>query len=187
MTKEQAKAWASRREERLNDAGGGPMPRGAWGVGPWNQEPDRVEWISPEGYPLLICRSYGGALCGYVGVSPEHPWHEKYHDDIDPSPDCHGGLTYSGASGGRIKHESAHPEVRWFGFDCSHHDDFSPASEALLRILWIGASGLASSQVYRDLDYVAHCCFELATQAAAAVPKVGTLPLFDELPGLAHK
>lgn len=46
-----------------------------WGPGPWQDEPDKVQWLDPvTNYPCLIVRSQvSGSLCGYVGVPKEHP------------------------------------------------------------------------------------------------------------------
>lgn len=60
--------------------------------GPWKDEPDRVEWRC-LGFPCLIVRNNSGALCGYVGVPPAHPWHGKKYDEV--GAEVHGGLTYS--------------------------------------------------------------------------------------------
>ena len=47
-----------------------------WGDGPWTDEPDKMQWIDEAtGLDCLIVRGPMGALCGYVGVPPEHPWH----------------------------------------------------------------------------------------------------------------
>lgn len=47
-----------------------------WGEGPWHTEPDKLQWEDEQtGLPCLIVRSvFSGSLCGYVGVSPEHPF-----------------------------------------------------------------------------------------------------------------
>lgn len=45
-----------------------------WGPGPWNDEPDKRQWQDEAtGLPCLIVRGPVGALCGYVGVPPDHP------------------------------------------------------------------------------------------------------------------
>lgn len=45
-------------------------------AGPWDAEPDKVQWIDEEtGLDCLIVRNRLGALCGYVGVGPDHPYH----------------------------------------------------------------------------------------------------------------
>lgn len=45
-----------------------------WERGPWDAEPDKAQWSDEDtGYPCLILRGPSGALCGYVGVSNDHP------------------------------------------------------------------------------------------------------------------
>jgi hypothetical protein len=56
-------------------------------------------------------------------------------------------------------------ELWWFGFDCGHAGDVSPAMNALLRKM--DRADLASElgeEVYRDLAYVEGQCAELACQ-----------------------
>ena len=68
-----------------------------WPHGPWTDEPDKVQWIDEAtGLDCLIVRNGSGALCGYVGVAPEHPLHGvDYDDDACPRFDVHGGLTFA--------------------------------------------------------------------------------------------
>lgn len=50
------------------------VDKSAWGPGPWQDEPDKRQWQDEAtGLPCLIVRNPAGALCGYVGVSKEHP------------------------------------------------------------------------------------------------------------------
>jgi hypothetical protein len=143
-----------------------------WGPGPWQEEPDRVEWRDEAtGYPCLALRNVEGtgAWCGYVGVPPGHPYHGKAYRDV--AVEVHGGLTYADAcqEGGHICHvplsgESA--DIWWFGFDCGHCFDLMPRLQALLRSLT--PSGLPEiPKVYRDLDYVRGEVTALAEQLAA--------------------
>ncbi len=65
-----------------------------WLHGEWNNEPDKLQYEDEETkLPCLIVRNNSGALCGYVGVSSDHPLFEK--DYNVPDIDIHGGLTYS--------------------------------------------------------------------------------------------
>jgi hypothetical protein len=104
-----------------------------WYRGPWDNEPDRVEWRC-EGTPRLPClivRGPHGALCGYVGVPPGHPYHgirdtDAYRLDLD----VHGGITYGAPcqEDGKICHvprPGESPDVMWLGFDCAHYGDYS--------------------------------------------------------------
>ena len=58
------------------------MNKEGWGDGPWQEEPDKLQWTDAEtGLPCLIVRNGVGALCGYVGVSEGHPlFMIKYSD-----------------------------------------------------------------------------------------------------------
>lgn len=143
--------------------------RTGWPAGPWDGEPDRKEWRY-KGLPCLIVRNRFGALCGYVGVSPGHPWHEKPYQDIDA--DVHGRLTYSDscAEGGPICHVPLPGEpdtVWWLGFDCAHYQDVSPG----FRHVSLGG------EVYRDIAYVTGEVQGLADQAiVAATDAAGKVP-----------
>lgn len=57
-----------------------------WPDGPWKTEPDKVQFITKVGLPALIVRNRGGALCGYVGVGPGHPFYEKDYSAIVQLP-----------------------------------------------------------------------------------------------------
>lgn len=90
------------------------VDKSQWGDGPWQNEPDKKQWRDPEtGLPCLIVRGPAGALCGYVGVSEDHPWYGKEYDNHDlewddPERDrlpgsvlrVHGGVTFAGGCHG---------------------------------------------------------------------------------------
>ncbi len=57
-----------------------------WGDGPWQNEPDKVQFMTKVGLPALIVRNHGGALCGYVGIEPGHPFYGKDYSDHVPLP-----------------------------------------------------------------------------------------------------
>ncbi len=150
--------------------------RSKWPKGPWNDEPDLVEWRDEAtGYPCLIVRGPMGAWCGYVGVPPEHPWHGKHyngdHDiDRDDAPadhvHVHGGLTYSDQCAGSICHVArpGEPEhVWWFGFDCAHSGDVAPGLLAYSgRPPRTGTEGGLWDETYKTLAYVQSETTELA-------------------------
>lgn len=72
----------------------GVVDKTGWTEGEWNDEPDKIQWLDEAtGLPCLIVRGPVGALCGYVGVAPEHAFHGKGYDDLDV--DVHGGLTFA--------------------------------------------------------------------------------------------
>ena len=89
-----------------------------------------MRWTSDAGYPAAIRRSpVAGALCGYVGVPPEHPYHGKDWQTLELGVQPHGGLTYGGPL------ENLVEVAWWLGFDCGHAFDYMPALEALLHAI----------------------------------------------------
>lgn len=137
------------------------ISRAGWGPGPWDNEPDRLEWRS-LGYPCLIVRGSLGNLCGYVAVPPGHPWHGREPSDLG-GVDVHGGITFTGPcqEGGHICHvaQPGEPDdVWWIGFDCAHYQDYMPASRGL-------GIPMFDHDIYRDLDYVKEMVNLLADQA----------------------
>jgi hypothetical protein len=137
---------------------------------PWHTEQDRVQWRDEAtGFELLVKRAKTtGALCGYVGVPPGHPWHGKDYDSIDA--EVHGGVTYSEACDGDQEHGICHvprpgePEhLWWIGFDCAHLGDFTPGTAAHYPDI-----GSLNNGVYRDMAYVRGQCIRLARQAKEA-------------------
>ena len=136
------------------------IDKSGWGDGPWQVEPDRLEWRH-AGIPCLMVRhSWSGHWCGYVGVSPEHPWHGKSYSDEAVNVNVHGGLTYSDECHGKVCHDAqpGEPEhVWWFGFDCAHCLDLSPGVSSL---------GYARNpeEQYRDATYVESETNRLAEQ-----------------------
>lgn len=163
--------------------------KGGWGEGPWQTEVDKRQWRdAATGLPCLIVRNRMGSLCGYVGVSKEHPAHGLHYSSPEHDSDglpfpvtsaqqaleaicVHGGLTFSkGCGHGDESVDICHipdpgepDNVHWFGFDCGHYMDLSPG---------LGYQEHRSpfpASVYRDIDYVARDCARLAQQLAAMV------------------
>jgi hypothetical protein len=159
---------------------------GPWPPGPWDNEPDRASWTDETtGLPCLIVRNRTGALCGYVGVEPGHPWHGVGYNDCTLTPSCdetwcehapiglvncaHCELTYAaGCQHGddpatgicHIPDPGHSDDVWWFGFDCAHHLDVVPGM--------IGHGfGYDHGAAYRDLDYVRSRVEALAGELAA--------------------
>jgi hypothetical protein len=134
------------------------IDRSSWGSGPWDDEPDRVEWRA-HGLPCLMVRvSSHGAWCGYVAVPPGHPVHGQGLDgDVHHDLNVHGGITYAEACSGKVCHvpEPGEPDdVWWLGFDCVHAWDLSPRG------------GLPRFETYRDVPYVQEQVEGLARQLA---------------------
>lgn len=163
------------------------VDKSGWPRGPWDAEPDKRQWQDEAtGLPCLIVRGPGGALCGYVGVSPGHPAHgldyyqNPYDDnfnDIALAPvqeainnvSAHGGLTFASGCGHgdnpsrgicHVPGDGDPDHVWWFGFDCGHHGDLIPRYE------W------SFDGQYRDQAYVERWVRKLATQlhAIAGMP-----------------
>lgn len=154
----------------------------AWGPGPWQDEPDKAQWVDPTtGLDCLIVRNGGGALCGYVGLPAGHPWHGKDYSECltrcgedwcyEHSPEAavrvHGGLTFADACANtadesrgicHVPLPGRPHDVWWFGFDCAHSGDESPA--------YSRKYGFGDHEVYRDVAYVVAECTDLARQLA---------------------
>lgn len=140
------------------------IDKSSWYRGPWDDEPDRVEWrCSPSGLACLIVRNADrGFLCGYVGVPPGHPDHGR--DFYDVNVEVHGGLTYSDRcqDGGKICYvpRAGEPvDVWWLGFDCWHAGDYgrmvgphSGLAGQLVADLFPPLE--ESGDVYRNIAYV---------------------------------
>jgi hypothetical protein len=144
-----------------------------WGPGPWQDEPDRVQWTDEAtGLACLAVRhEEAGHWCGYVGLPEGHPFHGAEHNDerfYDMPSGVVWGLTYAAACAGRICHVVApgEPEVWWLGFDFAHAGDRSPGRDAIWRRHNPGL--LSSYEVYRTLDHVRDHCTRLAAELTAA-------------------
>lgn len=163
------------------------IDKSSWGYGPWEDEPDKIQWVDEAtDLDCLIVRNRMGALCGYVGVPPAHPWHGKaynekvveggheWHGRIDGIIDAHGGLTYSDSCDEDAEEAEGichvplpgrSPDVWWFGFDCAHSCDISPAYEARDRER--GYAPIRSGyEAYRTVSYVHLECSKIARQLA---------------------
>lgn len=150
--------------------------------GPWDDEPDKAQWIDEEtNLDCLVVRNRLGALCGYVGVPPEHPYHGRSYDDLPV--EVHGGLTYAdrcvegGEEQARVCHvpEPGRPEdVWWFGFDCAHAWDLIPGMRETYAMA--GITRFDTQEVYRTFAYVQNEIRGLAHQLAALVGSQESTP-----------
>jgi len=130
--------------------------------GPWDKEPDRIQWRdSKTGMVCLIRRNSFGNLCGYVGVEPGHPWHNKGYMEVDA--EVHGGLTYASECDDdpiqgicHVPQECEPDHLYWLGFDCAHWGDGSPGR-------------MDMGGTYRTVEYVHDEVHNLARQAKEAV------------------
>jgi len=161
LTRGHHSRWWQRGRQRLF------ATKSEWGPGEWQDEPDRLEWRHASGLPCLIVRSHTGALCGYVGVPPEHPFYMRDYDDCEV--EAHGGLTFSSHCRGLICHKPAPGEEKdiwWLGFDCAQYRDLVPSMRPMFAHLGHVFGHL--DDVYRSIDYVRGEVDELADQVAAA-------------------
>jgi len=149
----------------------GSIDRTLWPPGPWDGEPDSLDWVS-VGLPLdgsmqrvpcaLRRSSASGVWCGYINVPHSHPWargRRLEHDDVQ----VHGGVTS----------EHMHDEGFTVGFDCGHYGDYAPALEAAVNAACgrdLVKEYVESSEhgVYRTMDYARRETEKLAEQARAA-------------------
>ncbi len=145
-----------------------------WSEGPWQNEPDEIQWTDPQtGLPCRIKRHPTfGHLCGYVGVLEGHCWFEVDVDDLVPRPLAHGRVNACFSRTENAEGSGEPTRVWWVGFDCGHVDDFCPARDAMLRNASheIGrdlADMFAEHTTYCDLPYVTRQCTMLAAQACA--------------------
>jgi hypothetical protein len=127
-----------------------------WPKGPWNNEPDRIDWVY-KGFSCMMIRNTLGNWCGYVAVPSDHPSYKKDYDDV--YVDVHGGLTYSDKcqENGVICHvpEPGMPDdVWWLGFDCGHSGDYLPGL----------TFAYGDENDYKDVEYVRFEVISLADQ-----------------------
>jgi hypothetical protein len=119
-----------------------------WGPGPWQAEPDSLEWTDEAtGFQCKIKRNGLGALCGYVGVPDPDGVYNASYNELENIVSCHGGLTCGYQRDG----------TTWLGFDCCHAGDLVPEMNFL---------GIAPGQDYRDIAYVKSEVETLAKQLA---------------------
>lgn len=135
------------------------LDKSAWGDGPWQHEPDRIEWRAGDApLPCLMLRHPRfGHWCAYVGVPPSHPLHGCTDVPDIISDHAHGGVTFTGScmederpQRERVCHVAQPGEaddVWWFGFDHCHGLDLAPGMAAMCAPNELGGQ-------YRDVEYV---------------------------------
>lgn len=112
----------------------------------------------------MMRRNYFGSWCGYVGVRSDSPLFGLDYNLLHEFPMepiwVHGGLTFGEIIkpawyGGDIQEKNLFykpfkagrpPKMYFFGFDCAHHNDFTP-----LKALSVFTRG---AYIYRDEEYV---------------------------------
>jgi hypothetical protein len=146
--------------------------------GPWNDEPDKVQWPDPTtGLACMIRRGPLGQWCGYVGVDETHPWFGKGPEDIRVI--VHDGITYADACDGDEAQGICHvpgpgePEsLWWFGFACMTSWDLVPMMAESIADIQKRAPFPEMDDfpkmTYKDIAYVRAETTSLAHQVAAA-------------------
>lgn len=149
--------------------------RTGWPAGPWDTEPDRVDWLDPIGArPCLALRNRLGAWCGYVGVEPEHSWYGQNPRSgrlAVANVIAHGRLTYAGSGAlgptddlsliSHVAEPGESEDVWWLGFDCAHDTDIIP--------VFLAQGIVMPHTKYRTLDYVMYVCEALAAAVEESV------------------
>lgn len=159
----------------------------------WGSEPDYLTWTDEATkLPCVARRGLSGAWCGYVGLPPSHPLHGQDRDAVEV--DVHGGLTYSeecqveaviieGMSVPAVCHEvppGEDDDFWWFGFDCSHWNDYMPALKGRMMQAAQESNDPKVKELfghdewdgeYRTLDYVMSECVHLAKQLSDYEPR----------------
>lgn len=143
------------------------IDKNTWADGPWQTEPDKIQWHDGRFACLVVRNPHSGAWCGYVGVPGNHSCHGVDCGAVDVL--VHGGLTYSAfcqhgePEDSGICHVVSDGEddrVWWLGFDCAHAGDQMPGTQSLLPdYLFVGST-------YRDLAYVQDEVRQLSKQLA---------------------
>jgi hypothetical protein len=64
-------------------------PKRLWGPGPWQDEPDFLTFTHANLHGVVWRNMrVSGALNGYVGVPPSHPWWGKHYAECVATPQC---------------------------------------------------------------------------------------------------
>lgn len=118
------------------------------------------------GHEFVIIHNGDGYRCGYVKVTPGHPWFGKDYDQIECT--VHGGLTFSEMD---VPCGKGGPDDGyWIGFDCAHCGDLSdpelPSLPPSPYRDWLRTEN--SQGVVRSQEYVIGQCKSLCEQAKEA-------------------
>ncbi len=143
------------------------VDRSGWPSGPWDSEPDRVDFVCAELACFVLRHPRHGCWCAYVGVPKEHPCYGK--EPFAVPAEIHMGLNYGGVCNGLICHipEPGMPaDVWWLGADFGHAFDLCPGVDA--REFAMGVLPVRCGiETYRTLTYVRKQTEQLAKQLAA--------------------
>jgi hypothetical protein len=116
--------------------------------GPWDNEPDKVQWIDKDtGLMCLIKRAPEGHLCGYVAITNTNCLWGSFVKSNERPGVVYGGISYSGV----LKDPLIVPseDSWWFGFQCANLGDLQPS----VKESW---------GYYRDLSFATDECTRLA-------------------------
>lgn len=148
-----------------------------WPRGEWDDEPDKMQWLDEEtGLPCLLHRNRCGALCGYVGVNPGHPYYGVEYGVPNEVVDVHGELTYAAFCDKDAKceetgichvvEEGEEACVWWLGFDCNHCWDYAPGMpisphppgerETYKNVAFVQAECRALARKLREVEVLGH-------------------------------
>jgi hypothetical protein len=132
--------------------------REGWGKGPWDDEPDEIEWTTAVGFRGLIMRAEIGHLSGYVAVPRGHPCYDKPRGELHF--DVHGGVTYAHRETDEqsVPRADRSEDLYWIGFDCCHSQDLVPAVFSRMP------ERVRSLFTYRDVAFVREHVERLAAQ-----------------------
>ena len=158
-----------------------------WEDGPWNKEPDRVQW-EHVGLPCLLIRNDLGAWCGYVGVYiesllfgvtdieiPSAHWDVNsfessiYNDRLwlESPPPVDAPIDLDNIEEAIENHVRVSLRVWFFGFDCCHAGDLAPGMYAMYRqIKQMNGHIFAGERnvTYKDYAYVTRTCEQMAAE-----------------------
>ncbi len=148
-----------------------------FGEGEWLDEPDSITFehkrIKCLVDRVLIKEPYcpeetyfGGHLCGYIYLPPDHP---LYNINCYDKFDCHQGITF----------QEENEEGFMIGFDCAHTGDLVPSMEHMRNTLpelielkkrYPAPNGLKKhplfNPTYKNVNFCIKQCTFLAEQAA---------------------
>lgn len=143
------------------------IDRTGWGSGPWDDEPDQLEWMTAVGYLGFINRAYiTGALNGYVAVPRGHPVYGVSYKSCPPL-EVHDGVTFAEpAPPGRDPKPDE--DLWWLGFMSGGLFYFMPAMRGIHSKLGLQYPKLLDdARLYRTLEFIKLEAESLASQLAA--------------------
>lgn len=161
------------------------VDKSTWARGPWDDEPDRLDFRH-AGLPCLAVRHQEwGHWCGYVAVPKGHPAYGVH--PCDQGLGLSGNLNYGAKCSPPICHVPAPGEsddVWWLGMDFGHCWDLCPGRDAFLsarlglhpkmaelppkmaELLERATARSGPMEVYRALPYVRHVIEHVAEELA---------------------